>query len=77
MAKLLLRHPDINDVNAKDKLQRIPLHYAVIYNHVEVKNYSQIEVTQLRLHCKNPEFVSKFLKLSFHIYFVYDFRYDL
>jgi hypothetical protein len=77
MAKLLLRHPDI-DVNAADKLQRkTPLYYAVIYNHVEVKNYSQIEVTQLRLHCKNPEFVSKFLKLSFHIYFVYDFRYDL
>jgi hypothetical protein len=33
MAKLLLRHPDI-DVNAEDKLQRKTLHYAVIYNQV-------------------------------------------
>jgi ankyrin repeat protein len=48
------------DIDIQDEGGRTPLHYAVIDVSKEVKNYSQIEVTQLRLHFnfKNPEFVS-------------------
>ena len=47
-------------INLQDLLDRTALHHAVIRNRLKVKNYSQIEVTQLRLHFyfKNPEFVS-------------------
>ena len=59
MVRLLLRQRNI-DINIQDDDGYTPLHYAVNQNREEVKNYSQIEVTQLRLHFnfKNPEFVS-------------------
>jgi ankyrin repeat protein len=44
MAELLLRQPGIQ-INMQDKYRQTSLHHAVIADNLEVKNYSQIEVT--------------------------------